>query len=48
MKNLDFYDFMAFCLGTIMFSMHFSNDVNRSYRKHIQRAKSKGVEPFPF
>lgn len=28
--------------------MHFANDVNRSYRKHIQRAKSKGEEPFPF
>lgn len=28
--------------------MRFNNDVNRSYRKHIQRAKSKGVEPFPF
>lgn len=28
--------------------MRFNYEVNRSYRKHIQRAKSKGEAPFPF
>lgn len=28
--------------------MRFNYEVNRSYRKHIQRAKSKGEYPFPF
>lgn len=27
--------------------MRFNYEVNRSYRKHIQRAKSKGEAPFP-